>query len=371
MAGRCPVKTPICATCGFTSSGKTPAHVERAMRVHSCDRHLERAARRVRREAVESARDRAPKPCHHKRAQHQHGTRACYVLDACRCLPCARANAKAENERHRLKAYGRYDGYVDADPVREHLTALMAYGIGLKTVSKLSGISNGSITKIYYGTYASTRGAPSRGRYGAGDLLRGPSARVTRATREAILGVTAVPANLPPRADDHERTPHARLQLQALVALGWSMSRIGDRLGMKPGNLGRCVHGEQPMQRQTVDKIESLYAELSMTLPPCGDKYSRISVARSKRYARERGWRPPLDLELAADADLEDDAAHDFDEVAIERRLAGDKSARLTKPEAAEAVARWRATGRSLAECERVTGIKPNRFPAPRKDVAS
>lgn len=64
--------------------------------------------------------DRIPKPCLHKHAQHEHGTLACYVLDKCRCLPCASANSTAESERQRQKAYGRYNSDATAkhDPQR-------------------------------------------------------------------------------------------------------------------------------------------------------------------------------------------------------------------------------------------------------------
>lgn len=51
------------------------------------------------------------------------------------------------------------------------------------------------------------------------------------------------------------------------------------------------------------------------------------------------------------------------DDVAIDRRMAGDKSIALTVPESIELVRRWKATGRSLNECERVTGLNPGRYP--------
>ena len=51
-----------------------------------------------------------------------------------------------------------------------------------------------------------------------------------------------------------------------------------------------------------------------------------------------------------------------LDEAAIYRRTHGDKKVRLTKAEAAELVRRWANSGRSLQECERITGLKPDRY---------
>lgn len=364
-----------CGTCGFTPKTTTGAYPQRAMRLHSCEKQLGKAAARQRRLEREAAVDRTPKPCLHPVADHQHGSRAAYVLDRCRCLPCTEANSQAELWRQRQKAYGRYDGYIDADPVREHLAALMAYGIGLKTISKLSGVSTGVLSKTYYGVYAPIEG-PSRGRYGASELVKKPSARVTRRTAERLLSVQTVPANLPARASDHERTPRARRQLQALVALGYSMSALGRRLGLSPANANTVVTSGRPMARATVDKIEALYAELSMTPPPATNQRERISVNRAKRYARERRWLPPLDLEFALDQaeDLnsEDAASGDVDEVAVRRALSGDPG-RMTKAERIAVVTQARADGWSYADITAITGIqKPERYrAATREDLAS
>lgn len=348
--------------CGFSGTYASQSYADRALRGHSCEKHRARTAARERRLAREAKVDRTPKPCLHPRTDHQHGTRAAYVLDRCRCTPCSKANATAENSRERQKAYGRYDRYVDAEPVRAHLADLAAYGIGLKRVSKLSGVSNGSLTKIRYGTYASIQG-PSRGRYGKGDLLRGPAKRVLRSTAERILSVEAVPANLGPRQVDHERGPLARTHLRALVAIGWSMSELGRRVGVpSPGNAVRLITSDDPITRGTVDRIEHLFAELCMTPAPELAHRLKISASRARTYAKAHGWLPPLALEDLADTEDFERESGLLDEAAIYRRMHGDRRVRLNRAEAAELVARWTAAGRPLADCERVTGINPHRF---------
>lgn len=364
--------TATCNTCGFTPKSTTGRYPQRAMSLHSCAKHLAESAARQRRLEREAAVDRTPKPCVHPVADHQHGSRAAYVLDRCRCLPCAAANSQAESDRERQKAYGRYDVFTDAEPVRAHLAELASYGIGLKTVSKISGVSNGALTKIVYGRYASVDGPP-RGRYDAGDLIAPPARRVKHETAARLLAVQPVPENLPATMPDCERSDRARLQLRALVALGWSIAKVGEHIGMTRSNFGRVIHGTEPMTRGTVDKAEALYSELSMTLPPADEHRQKISVSRARRLARTNGWLPPLDLEAVLhQAEAPDDAvdiAPELDDVAIERRMAGDKDVRLTKAEAAEAVARWHRTSRTWADFERTTGINADRYPAAKRGL--
>lgn len=51
-----------------------------------------------------------------------------------------------------------------------------------------------------------------------------------------------------------------------------------------------------------------------------------------------------------------------IDLVAVERRMAGERSVHLTTAERFEIVRRWVASGRSRNECKRVTGLRPDRY---------
>ncbi len=349
-----------CARCGLevVYENATAAEAKHWFSKHSCQKREAQMLRTALAQQRLDLIDRTPKPCLHKQANHQHGERATYVLDKCRCEPCSKANAAAEVWRERQKAYGRYHKYVNAEHVRAHLVELKEYGIGLKQVSALSGVSNGSLTKIWYGLYADT-GLGHERRIGEGQLVRGPARRVLRSTAERIFAVEAVPANLGARRPDHERTPLARQRVRALVALGWSMSSLGNRLGMSnPRNFIRTICDSTPMARETVDRIEILFAELCMTLPPETNQRERISASRSRRYAANRGWLPPLGLDDLAGDDAE---GSEFDESALYRRMHGDKSVRLTKAEKEELARRWVASGRPLNEMERLTGVHSTR----------
>lgn len=353
-----------CARCGLEAVYENAGAAEARgwFSRHSCRKHEEAMLRAALHEERMAAVDRTPKPCLHKRANHQHGTRACYVLDRCRCEPCSKANSQAESERVRLKAYGRYHKYVDAYPVRLHLAELAAYGIGLKQVAKLSGVSTGTLSKLVFGVYDSTGSGGGRG--GTGGLVRAPSRRVLRRTAERIYAVEPIPPNLGAGQVDPERTPLARTHLRALVALGWSMSELGRRLGMRHGaNAVTLIEDDDRLiQRGTVDRIEELYAELSMTLPPQADRFQRTAASRARNLARGRGWLPPLALDDLDEGGPVSTDEHDIDEVAIARRMSGEKSVELNTAEKALLVERWKATGRPSNELERVTGINPYRY---------
>lgn len=285
-----------CKRCGLQATYENAGAVESRywFNRHSCRKQEDLMLRASQAQAKYDLVDHTPKTCLHKVATHQHGTSACYVLDLCRCTPCTTANRDDSNQRNRQKAYGRYHKYVNAEHVRAHIAELQAYGIGPKRIAELSGVPHGAISKLVYGVYAP---GPA-GRNGKGVLTRGPSRRVLRATAEAIYTVEAIPANLGSRVPDYERTPTARLHLRSLVALGWSMSELGRRVGANhPRNFILTITGDRPMARGTVDKAEALFDQLCMSLPPETNQRQRIAASRSRTYASEHGWRPPLALE--------------------------------------------------------------------------
>lgn len=375
-----------CARCGHAVTYRdAPAAQARFwFDKHSCQKRERLAVKAVMAELREAAIDRTPKPCLHKHANHQHGQRATYVLDQCRCTPCSKASAEAENERTRLKAYGRYNKYVDAYPIRLHLQELKDYGIGLKQVGRVSGVSNGSLTKIWYGLYETTGNGQSGGANGPGNLTRGPSRRVLRTTAERIYAVEPIPANLSPVAADHERTPAARTHLQALVALGWSMSKLAERLGILPSNLGPIIgtstaggsnkrDGLRILSRITVDRIEALFEELAMTLPPRTGHRDKIAYTRSLNYARERGWVPPLALDdLVTDDDSGFDElteARTVDEAAVWRAVNGDRNVGLTIGDRREVVRILHSRGLSDGQISEQCGISARHVIRIRKEL--
>jgi transcriptional regulator with XRE-family HTH domain len=279
-----------CDDCGHSTPLTTAGMAERALRQHSCETVKERTARAQRRlDGLASA---GPeRPCLHKQANHVHGTRACYVLDKCRCRPCRDATSKAERDRLRDQLYGRWNGYVDAQPAREHVQSLMDQGMGLKRIVAVSGISQGAIWKLMYGK-----------RQPDGTLR--PSKRVTPSVEARILAT-----RLDLAGGAVVRNVGTARRIQALVARGWSISKIGARLGITPTNMTPVANGTRDVTTGTAKAVADLYDELWNTLPPRDGHRDKIAYSRALSHARRLGWAPPLAWD---DDTIDDPAAQPF-----------------------------------------------------------
>jgi hypothetical protein len=213
----------------------------------------------------------------------EHGTRACYVA-GCRRAECKGANAAAVQERKKLMAYGRWEPFVDAGPVREHLRALAGAGISYKRAAALAGLRFSTVSGILYGKPG-----------------RPPAARVRPATRDAILAVQATFDNLPDlgRVDG---TGTMR-RLQALMALGWPKTVLARRLGTD--QLFGVHLAARPVTVAKARAVRALYDELWNTAPPARTARERTAALRARRFAERRGWLGPV----AWDDDVIDDPA--------------------------------------------------------------
>lgn len=272
--------------------------------------------------------------CQCPQARHEHGTQLAYIRDRCRCEPCREANTIRERTRNRAKLYGRYDGLVDAEPVREHIRLLSASGVGLKRIAVLTGMGGGVLTKLVYGQ---PREDGTR---------RPPSARCTPRVRDRILAVQ--PDDLAPCALVDSAGTHRRLQ--ALVVNGWSQCQLAARLGMARSNFGTTMKAAR-VRRSTADAVRALYEQLWDTAAPEDTHRERIAASRARRYAHEAGWVPPL----AWDEDNIDTPVvlierhlgpREVDEIAVTEAMAG-RRVQLTRAELAEARRRLDAQGLS------------------------
>lgn len=212
---------------------------------------------------------------------HKHGSSTCYVHCRCRCAACTEGNSARERRRVRQKAYGRYvHPYVDAAPVREHIQSLVDFGFGYLRIAALADVRPGAVQNLLYG------------RQQPGPRYREQLQRMSRVNAEKLLAVKpehdllALGARVP-------ATPTVR-RLRALVALGWSQSKLAARLNLSPSNFGKLLSARLCTLR-TEHAVRDLYAHLSTTLPPATTHRDKIAAARAKRYAAERGWPLPMD----------------------------------------------------------------------------
>jgi hypothetical protein len=87
----------------------------------------------------------------------EHGTRAKYVVEKCRCQPCTIANRLYARERDRTErrvAYGIEAPaviFIDATETREHIQWLRKVGIGRRQIHATSRVALSTIQKIASG----------------------------------------------------------------------------------------------------------------------------------------------------------------------------------------------------------------------------
>lgn len=206
-------------------------------------------------------------------SNRQHGTRAKYVVDKCRCTPCKDANRKAENHRYRQQAYGRWEPYIDAAPARAHVRMLMDYGIGWKRIAEMAGVGRGTVEKLLYG--ARHRGMePSKG-------LRPETAR-------RLLAVQPEGARLGGGVSVDATGSHRRIR--ALVAAGWPQAQLADRLGMQRSNFGKTMRSERVLA-STERAVRNLYDQL-WRADPRDHGVTPQGCSRARNYARTQQWAP-------------------------------------------------------------------------------
>ncbi|MFD0358406.1 hypothetical protein ACFVHW_32440 [Streptomyces sp. NPDC127110] len=216
-----------------------------------------------------------------------------YKLDGCRCYTCGYAVAVYNEARLRAIAYGTWQPWTDAAPVREHLVRLQSCGMGLRQVAALAGVDRRRLQAVL-------SGRPERG--------TGPQGQVRPALAVAVLAVEASLENLAPSSLVH--AAGTRRRLQALVACGWPQARLAARLGWTPGNFGVLIRADRVTVR-TALAVRALYGELS------GQNPRELGVdnqaySRARNAAAAASWPPPA----AWDEDTIDDPRDQRDRAA-------------------------------------------------------
>lgn len=265
-----------CPECGFAGEYRTPGIAAKSLAKHSCD-HQRKLTARAARVVARRTREGEKRDCVCKVANHEHGTRTAYVVDRCRCRSCTDASTAHRAELNKQKAFGRYDtGRVDAIPARAHTRYLMAEGISIRQIARIAGVSMSTIRCLLYGRH-------ERG--------HDPYPRINRDIAEKILAIKPVLANM---ASGHctDATGTQR-RLQALVAIGWSQSRLARKLGIQPSNFITFMNADQCTAKRAL-QVKELYDRL-WNQPQTGtDWHSKAAATRAKHYADARGWVPPL-----------------------------------------------------------------------------
>ncbi len=203
---------------------------------------------------------------------------------------------------------------------------LAEYGMGYKRIAALAGIGVTPARNIIWG-----RQDPGPRN---GELQK----HVKRETAEALLSVRPNLDNLAGGARIPARGTHRRVQ--ALVCLGWSQSKLCQRVGIERANWFSMMHRDEVTVR-VHRAVAVLFDELWNQQPPRAEWRNKIAYARTIGYAKKHRWLPPMAWD---DIDLDEvppvpDEVGGVDEMAIELAIAGEPI-NLSPEERREAVRR-------------------------------
>lgn len=152
-------------------------------------------------------------------------------------------------------------------------------------------------------------------------------------------------------------------RLQALAAIGHRLQDLDREMGLARGCSSWFLRNTRDVvHRKTADRVAELYERLSMTVP------DYPLAERARKTAAKKGWAPPLAWDNIDDPNERPKFGIDkgrksyIDHAAVERRLSGDRSVRLTPEEAGEVCRRAYRAGRSTNWIEEMTGLKAERY---------
>ncbi|MCU1418702.1 MAG: hypothetical protein JWP32_2876 [Schumannella sp.] len=261
---------------------------------------------------------------------HKHGRAGtCYNEHRCRCEACVDHNRLVKRRAYRLRAYGLpTSNLVDAQPAREHIEHLQAFGIGAKQIAVMAGIQHAKVSHILWGSSVAT---PKRYRPPV------PAKRIAQATETAILAV---------RPDVHALLPTTTIpargtqrRVQALITLGWTHTELAHRMGTSPEHLSYILMHQNRVQAWTHLAAMAVFDSLWNVTPPADTRTAQTARTRMKNHAAARRWVPPLGWD-DIDTDAEPPATeydHTVDDIAVELACSGE-AVRLNPAERREAI---------------------------------
>jgi len=191
-----------------------------------------------------------------------HNTITCYTKYGCRLTECVDRMRAWERGRAAAIRAGTWQPLIDATPVREHLTQLTAAGVTIDAIACALGVPRQSVSDFTHRHLNSRRGLRSR---------------TDPEFAARILALTPADIN----AGRCDATGSLR-RIQALVAAGWPLVRIGTQFGMHKDRPEQILR-ERRIYAATRQQISDGYQRLHRLRP------ERHGVAKDRaRLARER-----------------------------------------------------------------------------------
>lgn len=196
-----------------------------------------------------------------------------YRLDGCRCYTCAAARSRYDENRTKAITAGTWKPWVDAEPIRAHVTFLRSCEMGLRTIAAVADVDRKRLQCV-------VGGGPDRG--------TPPQAKVRPELAAAVLSVEPTLQNLAPST---LISPiGTRRRAHALVAVGWPQQYLAEHLGMQPGNYGQMLLREHVLVRRAL-AVRALYDDL-WKVDPKERGATAAGITRARRHAAANGWAP-------------------------------------------------------------------------------
>jgi len=165
---------------------------------------------------------------------------------------------------------------IDAGPTREHLARLQSFGLSVRTLHRLSGVSMKSLASLIWGVEG-----------------REPSGQVRQETADRIMAVRPRFELLSPVAKIGVTGTQRRVQ--ALQVVGWSPLLIAADLSATAAYVSKIARGRVPKVKvRTAIAVKDVYERLWAAEPPQGSQWERTIATRIRRKATRYGWAPPM-----------------------------------------------------------------------------
>lgn len=194
-------------------------------------------------------------------------------LDGCRCYACRFAVSQYNEARERAIAYGTWQSFVDAEPVRQHLQNLQACKIGLRRIAQEVGTDRKRLQLIL-------TGRPEQG--------IGPQKRVRPQLAAAVLAIQPSLDLLGAATVIDATGTHRRLQ--ALVAAGWPQHHLAAALGWTDTNFSALLQQKRVTVR-TARAVRELYDQM-WRLDPREHGVDTKAYSRARNHAAHCDWAP-------------------------------------------------------------------------------
>ena len=206
-----------------------------------------------------------------------------------------RSHREYARRRARQIAYGTWEPWADAAPVRSHVRHLRTAGASYETIASAAGVSPMTVHRLDRGQQHVT---------GRRCAIQRSSGRIRAVPAQRLLAVT--PTMVEQRAIRRDATG-TRRRLQALIALGYPAASLARRLEIDPRRVNCVVRGTTATVTSRMHAaVRDLYDQLWDVRPAQQTLAERRAAAAARALAASNGWPTPAGL----DDDQIDDPAY-------------------------------------------------------------